>query len=96
MGRPAARLMDMHLCPMITPPPHVGGPIAGPCCSTVLIAKFPAARLGDMAICMGGTDVIASASQTVEIGGQKAARMSDQTAHGGVIAVGCLTVLIGG
>jgi uncharacterized Zn-binding protein involved in type VI secretion len=96
MGQPAARFMDLHLCPMVTPPPHVGGPIAGPCCSTVLIAKFPAARISDMAMCMGGTDVIVKASQTVKIGGLYAARMGDQTAHGGVIAVGCPTVFIGG
>ena len=49
MGMPAARLTDMHVCPMVTVlVPHVGGPIAGPGCPTVLIGGLPAARLGDM------------------------------------------------
>jgi len=48
MGQPAARLTDMHVCPMSTGPvPHVGGPISGPGCPTVLIGSMPAARMGD-------------------------------------------------
>jgi hypothetical protein len=35
---PAARLTDVHTCPLITPESaHVGGPILPPCCTTVLI-----------------------------------------------------------
>jgi hypothetical protein len=34
-------------------------------------------------------------AMTVLIGGQPAARMGDSTAHGGVIILGCPTVLIG-
>ena len=35
---PAARLTDMHTCPMVTGVvPHVGGPILPPCEPTVLI-----------------------------------------------------------
>lgn len=96
MGQPAARLTDMHTCPMVMPPPHVGGPILGPCCPTVLIGGLPAARITDMATCVGPPDVIALASMTVLIGGLSAARMGDITAHGGVIVIGCPTVLIGG
>lgn len=33
---------------------------------------------------------------TVMIGGRPAARMGDTTAHGGTIAAGCPTVMIGG
>ena len=64
MGQPAARLTDMHVCPMVTPGmppvPHVGGPISGPGCATVLIGKLPAARATDMAVCGGPPDAILS------------------------------------
>lgn len=96
MGQPAARLTDMHVCPMVTGVvPHVGGPILPPCCPTVLIGGIPAARVGDMAICVGPPDVIAMGSFTVLIGGQPAARMGDLTAHGGTIVLGFPMVLIG-
>lgn len=99
MGQPAARVGDMHVCPMQTPAvvpiPHVGGPILPPGCPTVLIGGQPAARQGDMATCVGPPDVIALGSVTVLIGGQPAARMGDTTAHGGSIVLGLPTVLIG-
>jgi uncharacterized Zn-binding protein involved in type VI secretion len=96
MGQPAARITDMHTCPMVTGVvPHVGGPILPPGCPMVLIGGLPAARVGDMAVCAGGPDVIALGSFTVLIGGQPAARMGDLTAHGGVIILGLPTVLIG-
>lgn len=97
---PAARLTDMHTCPMQTPGlppiPHVGGPIVGPGVPTVLIGKMPAAVVGDNAVCVGPPDTIVKGSSTVMIGGKPAARMGDSTAHGGVIALGCVTVMIGG
>ena len=97
---PAARLGDMHTCPMATPGtppvPHVGGPILPPCCPTVLIGGMPAARVSDMAVCVGPPDSIAMGSTTVMIGNLPAARMGDQTLHGGLITVGCPTVIIGG
>jgi uncharacterized Zn-binding protein involved in type VI secretion len=95
---PAARIGDMHVCPMVTPGvppiPHVGGPI---CLGfpTVIIGGMPAARVGDMAVCVGPPDVIALGSFTVMIGGAPAARMGDMTAHGGSIVVGIPTVMIG-
>lgn len=93
----AARVTDMHVCPMVTGlVPHVGGPILPPACPTVLIGFLPAARIGDMAVCVGPPDVIAMGSSSVIIGGQPAARIGDSTAHGGVIVVGCPTVIIGG
>jgi uncharacterized Zn-binding protein involved in type VI secretion len=93
---PAARVTDMHACPMVTGVvPHVGGPIIPPCCPTVMIGFLPAARVGDMAVCAGGPDVIALGSFTVLIGGMPAARMGDMTVHGGVIVIGCPTVIIG-
>jgi uncharacterized Zn-binding protein involved in type VI secretion len=92
---PAARITDMHTCPMVTGVvPHVGGPILPPGCPTVLIGGLPAARMGDMATCVGPPDVIILGSATVLIGGQPAARMGDATAHGGVIILGAPTVLI--
>lgn len=96
MGQPAARAGDMHVCPMVTGVvPHVGGPILPPGCPTVLIGGMPAARLGDMATCVGPPDVIAMGAPTVLIGGQPAARLGDPTAHGGSIILGCPTVLVG-
>ncbi len=97
MAQPAARLTDMHVCPMWTGlVPHVGGPILPRCQPDVLIGDLPAARVGDPAFCVGPTDVIVRGSSTVLIGGQMAARLGDQTAHGGVIVCGEPTVLIGG
>jgi len=99
MGKPAARLTDMHICPMVTPGlppiPHVGGPITGPGCPTVLIGGLPAAVMGDMCVCVGPPDTIVLGSTGVMIGGKPAARMGDQCAHGGAIVIGCPTVLIG-
>ena len=100
MGQPAARIGDLHTCPMQTPGvppvPHVGGPIIGPGVPNVLIGKMPAAVLGDLATCVGPPDSIVKGSATVMIGGKPAARMGDMTTHGGTIALGCPTVLIGG
>lgn len=97
MGQPAARVSDMHTCPMATGPvPHVGGPIMPPGCPTVLIGGLPAARVSDMATCVGPPDVIIPpGAPTVLIGGMPAARMGDSTAHGGVITLGFPQVLIG-
>lgn len=99
MGKPAARIGDMHMCPMVTPGvppiPHVGGPITGPGCPTVLIGGMPAAVMGDMCVCVGPPDTIVLGSTGVFFGGKPAARMGDQCAHGGAITVGCPTVLIG-
>lgn len=93
----AARITDMHTCPMTTGSvPHVGGPILPPGEPTVFIGGMPAARIGDMAVCIGPPDTIAMGSATVMIGGMPAARMGDVTAHGGTIVAGCPTVLIGG
>ena len=93
---PAARVSDMHTCPMVTGVvPHVGGPILPPCMPTVLIGMLPAARVTDMATCVGPPDIIVKGSPTVLIGNLMAARIGDNTAHGGVIILGCFTVLIG-
>lgn len=86
----------MHVCPMVTGiVPHVGGPILPPCEPTVLIGMLPAARITDMLTCVGPPDMIAMGSPTVLIGGLMAARIGDPTVHGGVIVLGCFTVIIG-
>lgn len=96
-SRPAARLTDMHVCPMVTGMvPHVGGPIISPGAPTVLIGGLPAARVTDMLICVGPTDVIVMGSSNVLISGQWAARIGDMTQHGGRIVTGFPQVLIGG
>ena len=93
----AARIGDMHTCPMITGVvPHVGGPVMPPGTPTVLVGGMPAACMGDMLTCTGPPDTIVMGSSTVMIGGKPAARMGDSTAHGGTIILGCNTVIIGG
>ena len=93
----AARVSDMHTCPMVTVlVPHVGGPILPPANITVIVGSLPAATVGDMLVCVGPPDIIAKGSATVMICGKPAARMGDITAHGGVIVLGCMTVNIGG
>lgn len=97
---PAARLTDMHACPMQTPGvppiPHVGGPIVGPGAPTVSIGKLPAAVVTDNCVCVGPPDQIVQGSTTVTICGKPAARLGDPTAHGGNVVMGCPTVMIGG
>lgn len=97
---PAARITDMHTCPMQTPGvppiPHVGGPVIGPCVPTVLIGGLPAAVVGDNCVCVGPPDSIVMGSTTVMIDKRPAARLGDPTAHGGVIVLGWPTVIIGG
>ncbi len=93
----AARITDMHTCPMFTGPvPHVGGPVMPPGCTTVTIGGMTAARVGDMCMCTGPIDTIINGSSTVMIGKMPAARMGDPTAHGGTIILGSPTVMIGG
>lgn len=96
---PAARAGDMHICPMQTPAvvpiPHVGGPLL-PMPTTVLIGGLPAAGVGQICICVGPPDVVVMGSLTVLINDRPAARMGDETAHGGVIVSGLPTVIIGG
>ena len=93
---PAARVTDMHTCPMFTGPvPHVGGPILPPGAPTVLVGFLPAARVTDMLVCVGPPDIIVKGSAGVFINFLPAARMGDITAHGGVIVLGFPTVMIG-
>jgi uncharacterized Zn-binding protein involved in type VI secretion len=96
----AARITDMHICPIVTPAqppiPHTGGPVLGPCVPTVLIGGLPAAVVGDMCICSGPQDTFVKGSTSVLIGGRPAARMGDTTAHGGCVVQGLGTVLVGG
>ncbi|MBL7740223.1 MAG: PAAR domain-containing protein [Chitinophagaceae bacterium] len=93
----AARVTDMHICPMVSGTvPHVGGPVMPAGCATVLIGELPAARVGDMCVCTGPPDTIVKGSATVLIGGMPAARAGDSTGHGGSIIAGCVTVIIGG
>lgn len=97
MGQPAARVGDMHVCPMVTGVvPHVGGPILPPGGITVMVGGVPAARVADMCTCVGPPDVIVKGSATTLIAGLPAARMGDLTSHGGTIILGLPTVLIGG
>ena len=92
---PAARVGDMHVCPMVTVlVPHVGGPILPPGAVTTLIGGQPAARVGDIVTCVGPPDVIVLGSFTVMFQGQPAAYMGSMTAHGGVVVMGYPMVMI--
>lgn len=99
MAFPAARIGDLHLCPMLSPAvppiPHVGGPILPPGVPTVLIGLLPAATIGSLAVCIGPPDTIIGGSSNVLIANRPAARMSDSCSHGGTIIAGQFTVLIG-
>ncbi len=93
----AARITDMHTCPMSDgPKPHVGGPLLPGGNSTVLIGGLPASVVGDSCVCAGPPDSLVMGSSSVLIGGKPAVRMGDSTAHGGVVVLGCMTVMIGG
>ena len=93
---PAARVTDMHTCPMVTVlVPHVGGPILPPGAPTVLIDFLPAATVTSMLTCVGPPDLIVKGSAGVFINFMPAARMGDMTAHGGVIIMGAPNVIIG-
>jgi uncharacterized Zn-binding protein involved in type VI secretion len=97
VGFPAARLTDLHLCPMVTGVvPHVGGPITSPGATTVFIGKLPAARALDVCTCVGPPDVVKQGSKTVLSCKMPQARILDQCLHGGIIILGCFTVFIGG
>jgi uncharacterized Zn-binding protein involved in type VI secretion len=95
MSQPAARITDMHTCPMVTGHvPHVGGAVVKGS-QNVITGGQPQARVGDMLVCNGPPDFVAKGSTGVYVNGQPAARLGDQTAHGGVIVKGLSSVLIG-
>ncbi len=95
MGNPAARMGDMHTCPMVSGSvPHEGGPVLMGS-ADVNIGSMPAARVGDSLACKGPMDLVSRGSSTVFINGRAAARLGDQTAHGGAITQGFALVNIG-
>ena len=96
---PAARVGDMHICPMVTPGlppiPHVGGPIMPPGTIKVLLGGQPAAAFGNMCTCVGPPAPILKGSTGVFVGNMPSARIGDQTGHGGAISIGLPTVMVG-
>ena len=67
-GLPAWRAMsDLHICPLNTPNPHVGGTVVSGS-TTVLINNLAAARQGDVIIEAGPTNMIVAGCPTVIIG----------------------------
>ena len=107
--QPAARIGDMIMCPLQTPTPggpvpHAvppGMPIQPPGCPTVMIGNQLAARIGDMSMCVTPAGPVPNPIKLgafpVPIGGQPAARMTDQATHPGssISPPCCPTVLIG-
>lgn len=96
MTNPAARFSDMHVCPLTTPTPHVGGPITTPCAPTVQINARLGARALDLATCTGPADIVTQGAATVLVGGMPAAFLTDLTLHGGSIVSGSFNVFVGG
>ncbi len=67
-GLPAARITDIHTCPMVTGIiPHVGGPIVLGS-FTVLVGGLPQARVTDTLVCVGPPDTIVMGCFTVLVG----------------------------
>jgi uncharacterized Zn-binding protein involved in type VI secretion len=94
---PAARVGDPHICPAVTVlVPHVGGVIMPPGAVTVIIGGQPAARMTDITMCAGPPGIVIKGSMTVITMSLPQARMLDPAAHGGMISMGCPTVLVGG
>ncbi len=93
----AARVTDMHLCPLVTGMvPHIGGAITmgSP---NVITVGLPQARQTDPCICMGPPNMLMKGSTTVYVNGLQAIRIGDLSQHGGqVSAVSQGTVYIGG
>ena len=71
---PAARVGDMHTCPMVTPARRRSRTSAARSCRpgapTVLIGGMPAAAVGDMCTCVGPPDSIVMGSTKVHDQGQ--------------------------
>ena len=67
-GMPAARIGDMHTCPMVTVlVPHVGGPIVLGAWN-VLVSGPPQARMTDMCVCVGPPSMLVLGSFTTLVG----------------------------
>jgi uncharacterized Zn-binding protein involved in type VI secretion len=95
MGKPAAFMGSLHVCPSVTViVPHVGGPVIGTA-ATVLVGGPPAATIGDISVCVGPPDAVAATSVTVMAQGKPMARMTDPCGHGGKIMLGMPTIIVG-
>lgn len=85
-----------HVCPMVTGiTPHVGGPIVGPGIPGVLIDGTPVSVMGDTCVCCGPPDVIVQGYPGVMVDGIPVVVQNCMTAHGGVIPMGVVGVVIG-
>lgn len=95
---PICRLTDLHVCPMVTGViPHIGGPIVGPGCETVLAMEMPVSVMEDNVVCVGPPDTIALGWPNVLAGEKPVTFMGSLTEHGGVVlGPGALTVMVGG
>ncbi len=95
MGKPAAFLGSLHVCPKVTGVvPHVGGPTIG-MAVTVLVAGPPAVNTNNMSVCVGPPDKVAVGSATVMAQGKPMVRMGDLCGHGGKIVIGSPTIIVG-
>lgn len=86
MARNAARVDDNHVCPLLTPTVHVGGPILLPGAPNTLINGHHAARVNDKATCVApAPDTVRGGLITVFIDGSPASRIADATDVGSIV-----------
>ena len=96
---PVARQDDLHICPMVDPPPrnnpHLVGEITGPCASTVFVDNRPIALVDDQVACrFTARATIISGSPTVFCENKAVVRVGDVSDHGGVVFTGSAKVMI--
>jgi uncharacterized Zn-binding protein involved in type VI secretion len=90
-----AQVGSLQACPVCDPKPHVGGPVLGPGAPTVLVCGKPVALEGDRCTCTGPPSRIQGSGSTVRIAGKEVARVGNMTDHGGIILLGCPSVMAG-
>lgn len=95
MARSAARIDDNHICPLVAPAIHAGGPILLPGAPLTFINGKNAARVSDKAFCTApAPDTLRGGLITVFIDGNPASRIADKTDVGSIVA-GSADVLLG-
>lgn len=86
----AARMNDPQLCQAHGPAPLPDGAL------NVRVNSQPTVRVGDTFKCGGCPNRMQTGASTVTFGGEFAARVTDQSDHGGRVVLGSANVVIGG
>ncbi|MFO0592175.1 MAG: PAAR domain-containing protein [Polyangiaceae bacterium] len=85
-----ARKDDLQVCPTHGPATMPEGALS------VKVNSRATVRVGDPYSCGGSPDRVTTGASTVTFGGEFAARLTDQSEHGGRIILGAFNVVIGG